>query len=623
MNDQALHILQTVFGYETFRPRQEEVIDRLIAGNDALVLMPTGGGKSLCYQIPAMVRPGTGIIVSPLISLMQDQVSALEQSGVRGAYLNSTQDTEEGLRVEKQLLDGELDLVYVAPERLLSPRFLDLLGRARLALFAIDEAHCVSQWGHDFRRDYLELSVLHERFPEIPRIALTATADETTRSEIIKRLNLEKARIVVCGFDRPNIRYHITMKQKPREQLLRFIEDRHKGDAGIVYCLSRKKVDSTAEWLREKGFRALAYHAGLRAEVRGRHQGRFLTEEGIIIVATIAFGLGIDKPDVRFVAHMDLPKSIEAYYQETGRAGRDGLPADAWMVYGLQDIVMLRRMIEGSETDETRKRVERHKLDALVGLCEVTTCRRQALLTHFGEKPPLHCSNCDNCLEPTEQWDGTVAAQKILSCAYRTGQRFGAVHLIDILLGHDTERIRRLGHDRLSTFAVGKELDAQEWRSVIRQLVARNFLSVDVEGFGSLKLTEESRALLKGDVKLNLRKEKKPEKKPKKERGGRRRGPFTEGSEPGDKKLWEALKERRTEIAREQGVPPYVIFHNTTFMEMVECRPQDLEQMRLITGIGERKLELYGDDFLKIIREHSSNPVPPPGGRALIPTNKA
>lgn len=606
MNDQALNILQTVFGYETFRPRQEEVIERLIAGGDALVLMPTGGGKSLCYQIPAMVRAGTGIIVSPLISLMQDQVSALGQSGVRGAYLNSTQDAGEGMRVEKQLLDGELDLVYVAPERLLSPRFLDLLGRAKLALFAIDEAHCVSQWGHDFRRDYLELSILHERFPDIPRIALTATADDTTRAEIIKRLSLEKAKIVVCGFDRPNIRYTISLKQKPRDQLLRFIEDGHRDDAGIVYCLSRKKVDSTAEWLRGKGFNALAYHAGLSAEVRSRHQGRFLKEEGIIIVATIAFGLGIDKPDVRFVVHMDLPKSIEAYYQETGRAGRDGLPADAWMVYGLQDIVMLRRMIEGSESDESRKRVERHKLDALVGLCEVTTCRRQALLSHFGETPPEKCSNCDNCLEPVEQWDGTVAAQKALSCVYRTGQRFGAGYLIDVLLGNDVERIRRLGHDRLSTFGIGKELGAPEWRSVIRQLVTRNFLSVDVDGFGSLKLTDESRAVLNGELQLHLRKEKKPEKKPKKKRAERRKGPFAETSEPGDKKLWEALRERRTEIAKDQGVPPYVIFHDTTFTEMVEQRPQDLEQMRLITGVGERKLELYGDDFLKIIREHNA-----------------
>ncbi len=598
----SLHILRTVFGYDSFRSRQEEVIAQLIAGNDALVLMPTGGGKSLCYQIPAMIRPGTGIIVSPLISLMQDQVSALLQSGVRAAYLNSTQDVGESRRVEKLLLDGGLDLLYVAPERLLTPRFLDLLNRIKPALFAIDEAHCVSQWGHDFRREYLQLSVLHERFPHVPRIALTATADESTRSEIIRRLNLEKAKIVVIGFDRPNIRYRITLKQKPREQLLRFIEDEHRGDAGIVYCLSRKKVDAIAGWLKERGFKALPYHAGLSAELRQRHQDRFLKEEGIIIVATIAFGLGIDKPDVRFVAHLDLPKSIEAYYQETGRAGRDGLSANSWMAYGLQDIVILRQMIEGSEADETRKRIERHKLDALVGLCEVTTCRRQALLGYLGEKHPDHCGNCDTCLEPIETWDGTVAAQKVLSCIYRTGQRFGGAHITDVLLGHDTERVRKFGHGRLSTFGIGKELDTPGWRSVIRQLVARNFLSVDVEGFGSLRLTEESRAVLKGEIQLRLRKEKKPEKKPKKEHPKRKRGPFAEA---GDRKLWEALRARRAEIARDQGVPPYVIFHDTTFEEMVQHRPKDLDQMRLITGVGERKLELYGNDFLKIIREHS------------------
>ncbi|MEE9614653.1 MAG: DNA helicase RecQ [Thermodesulfobacteriota bacterium] len=604
MNDKALHILRAVFGYDSFRFRQEEVIGQLIAGADALVLMPTGGGKSLCYQIPAMVRPGTGIIVSPLISLMQDQVSALLQSGVRAAYLNSTLGADESLRVEEQLLGGALDLVYVAPERLMTPRFLDLLDRAALALFAIDEAHCVSQWGHDFRREYLQLSVLHERFPDTPRIALTATADEYTRSEIIKRLNLEKAKIFISGFDRPNIRYRITLKQKPREQLLRFIEDEHRGDAGIVYCLSRKKVDFTAEWLKEKGFKALPYHAGLSAKLRGRHQDRFLKEEGIIVVATIAFGLGIDKPDVRFVAHLDLPKSMEAYYQETGRAGRDGLPANAWMVYGLQDIVMLRRMIEGSEADETRKRIERHKLDALVGLCEVTTCRRKILLGYLGEKHPDNCGNCDTCLEPVETWDGTVAAQKVLSCVYRTGQRFGAAHLTDVLLGHDTDRVRSFGHDRLSTFAIGKELDALAWRSVVRQLVARNFLSVDVEGFGSMQLTEESRAVLKGEMQLRLRKEKKPERKSKKERSRRKKGPKAWAPESGDGKLWEALRTRRTEIASAQGVPPYVIFHDTTFEEMVRRRPKELDQMRSITGVGERKLELYGNDFLNIIREH-------------------
>lgn len=597
-----LHILRTVFGYDRFRPRQEEVIDQLMAGGDALVLMPTGGGKSLCYQIPAIMRPGTGIVVSPLISLMQDQVSALLQSGVRAAYLNSTQDAHESLRVEKQWLQGALDLLYVAPERLLTPRFLDLMGRATLALFAIDEAHCVSQWGHDFRRDYLQLSALHERFPEIPRIALTATADEATRNEIITRLDLEKAKIVVSSFDRPNIRYRITQKQKPREQLLRLIEGEHERDAGIVYCLSRKKVDSLAEWLREKGFKALPYHAGLPTEIRQRHQDRFLKEEGIIIVATIAFGLGIDKPNVRFVAHLDLPKSIEAYYQETGRAGRDGLPASAWMAYGLQDIIMLSRMIEESAADETRKRIERHKLYALVGLCEVTTCRRQALLGYLGEKHPGGCGNCDTCLEPVETWDGTIAAQKALSCACRTGQRFGAGHLTDVLLGHDTDRVRRFGHDRLSTFGIGKELDAAGWRSVIRQLVARNFLSVDVEGYGSLRLTDNSRAVLKGEKQLHLRKEKKRERKSKKVRPDRRKGPFAEA---GDEELWEALRKRRAEIAKDQGVPAYVIFHDTTFMEMVQHRPGNLEQMRNISGVGERKLELYGEDFLKIIREQS------------------
>ena len=602
MNDKATHLLRTVFGYESFRSRQEEVIDRLIAGGDALVLMPTGGGKSLCYQIPAMVRAGTGIIVSPLISLMQDQVNALLQSGVRAACLNSTLGAGESLQVEEQLLSGELDLVYVAPERLMTSHFLDLLDRAHVALFAIDEAHCVSQWGHDFRREYLQLSVLHERFPDVPRIALTATADESTRSEIVRRLNLENAKIFLSGFDRPNIRYRITLKEKPREQLLRFIEDEHKEDAGIVYCLSRKKVDSIAEWLKGKGFKALPYHAGLSTKLRQCHQDRFLKEEGIIVVATIAFGLGIDKPDVRFVAHLDLPKSIEAYYQETGRAGRDGIGANAWMAYGLQDIVMLRRMIEGSEADEARKRIERHKLDALVGLCEVTTCRRQALLGYLGEKYYEDCHNCDTCLEPIETWDGTVAAQKVLSCVYRTGQRFGGAYLTDILLGKETERIRRFGHSRLSTFGIGKELDAPGWRSVIRQLVSRNFLSVEVEGFGSLRLTEESRLVLKGEMHLSLRKEKKPEKKMKKESTRRKGGAFVEAT---DRKLWEALRAHRAEMAKEQGVPPYVIFHDATFDEMVRCRPKDLDRMRSITGVGERKLKLYGNIFLKIIREYS------------------
>ncbi len=604
MNQEALKILQSVFGYGSYRSRQEEVIKELIAGNDVLVLMPTGGGKSLCYQIPAMVRPGTGIIISPLISLMENQVSALLQSGVKAAFLNSSLDVNEGRRVEDQLVEGELDLLYVAPERLMRPDFLSLLDRAELALFAIDEAHCVSQWGHDFRRDYLNLSILHERFPLIPRIALTATADEATRGEIIKRLALENARVIITGFDRPNIRYQIALKDSPKEQLLRFIEDGHSGEAGIVYCLSRKKVDSTSRWLEDQGLKALPYHAGLSTEIRSRNQRRFLTEEGIIIVATIAFGLGIDKPDVRFVAHLDLPKSIEAYYQETGRAGRDGLPAEAWMVYGLQDIVMMRRMIEGSEADETRKRIEHHKLNALVGMAEITTCRREALLRYLGESAPDLCDNCDTCLHPVKTWDGTVAAQKVLSCVYRTNERFGAGYVIDVLLGNETERMRSLGHQKLSTFGIGKELDAQQWRSVVRQLVARNFLSVDVEGFGSIKLTDSSRAVLKGELQLYLREEKKVLKKPKKSRSARR-GHAISGSMPeGDKALWEALRKRRTELASEQGVPPYVIFHDKTFMEMVEKRPQNMDEMSLITGVGEKKLELYGRKFLDIIHVH-------------------
>ena len=617
-NDKALHILRTVFGYDEFRSRQQEVIEELIAGGDALVLMPTGGGKSLCYQIPAIVRAGTGIVVSPLIALMQDQVGALVQSGARAAFLNSSQDAAEGRAVEDKLLAGELDLLYVAPERLTTPRFLDLIGRVELSLFAIDEAHCVSQWGHDFRRDYLQLDLLHERFPSVPRIALTATADDTTRLEIIKRLALDDAKVVVCGFDRPNIRYRVTIKDKAKDQLLRFIEDDHVGASGIVYCMSRKKVDSTAQWLADKGHKALPYHAGMTTDERQRHQDRFLKEDGVIVVATIAFGLGIDKPDVRFVAHLDMPKSMEAYYQETGRAGRDGLPAEAWMAYGMQDIVMVRRLIEGSEAGEERKRVERRKLDALVAYCEAATCRRAALLLYLGESPPESCGNCDTCLEPVETWDGTVAAQKALSCVVRTGQRFGAAYVTDVLLGvtsgNASERITSLGHDRLSTFGIGGELDGPGWRSVIRQLVARNLLATDAEGYGTLRLTEAASAVLKGDEKVHLRKEKKVEKKPRRRRRDRGGGGGEAASVPSgefpdtpeNRTLWEALRERRTELAREQGVPPYVIFHDATFAEMVSLRPRTLEDLRQITGVGERKLELYGEEFLKIVSEHSA-----------------
>ncbi|MCL4316415.1 MAG: DNA helicase RecQ [Gammaproteobacteria bacterium] len=600
-----LHILRSVFGYEHFRTPQEEVIRALIAGEDALLLMPTGGGKSLCFQIPSIARPGAGIVVSPLIALMQDQVAALKQAGVRAAFLNSTLDADAARVIEQQLLSGELDLLYIAPERLMLERTLDLLARANIALFAIDEAHCVSQWGHDFRPDYIQLSVLHQRFPGIPRIALTATADEPTRREIITRLGLENARIFISGFDRPNIRYRISQTNaggSAREQLLRFIRSEHAGDAGIVYCLSRKRVDEIAAWLKTQGLDALPYHAGLSAEERERNQSRFINEEGVIIVATIAFGMGIDKPNVRFVAHLNLPKSIEAYYQETGRAGRDGLPADAWMIYGLQDVITLRQMLEGSQSDDAHKRVERHKLDAMLGLCELTTCRRQALLAYFSDPLPNPCGNCDTCLEPPETWDASIPAQKALSCVHRTGQRFGVNYLIDVLLGKADERIRRFGHDKSSTFGIGKDLGQQEWRNLFRQLIARGLLAVDLEGHGALKLTDACRPVLRGAERVMLRCEAKPEKtkKPKTTRAAR--GPFSQET---NQRLWEALRARRLEIAKAQGVPPYVVFHDATLTEMIARCPQTLEELAHISGIGERKLAAYGEDFLEVILAHA------------------
>ena len=602
MDDPALKILRSVFGYEHFRAPQAEVIGTLVAGGDALVLMPTGGGKSLCFQIPAMVRPGTGIVISPLIALMQDQVAALKQAGVRAAFLNSTLDADSARAIEQQLLRGELDLLYVAPERLMLERTLDLLARAKLALFAIDEAHCVSQWGHDFRPEYMQLSVLHERFPAIPRIALTATADEPTRREIMARLGLGKARLFISSFDRPNIRYRISQGGgSAREQLLRFIRTEHAGEAGIVYCLSRKRVEEIAEFLASQGLDALPYHAGLAGEVRERNQTRFINEEGVIIVATIAFGMGIDKPNVRFVAHLNLPKSIEAYYQETGRAGRDGLPADAWMVYGLQDVITLRQMLESSDSGDARKRVERHKLDAMLGLCELTTCRRQALLSYFGEQPPGPCGNCDSCLAPPETWDASVPAQKALSCVHRTGQRFGVNYLVDVLLGKTDERIQRFGHDKLTTFGIGQDISQQEWRGVFRQLISRGLLAVDIEGHGALKLTDACRAVLRGEERLMLRRETKPEKKTKKT-AARTRAAFT--AEP-DTLLWEALRARRLQLAKAQGVPPYVVFHDATLAEMVEQRPRTLSQLAHISGVGERKLAAYGEDFLEVIRAHA------------------
>ncbi|OGI50665.1 MAG: ATP-dependent DNA helicase RecQ [Candidatus Muproteobacteria bacterium RIFCSPHIGHO2_02_FULL_65_16] len=603
MDNQPRHILHSVFGYEHFRGPQEEVIGTLMAGGDALVLMPTGGGKSLCYQIPAIARPGTGIVVSPLIALMQDQVAALKQAGVRAEFLNSTLDAAQARDIEAQLLRGELDLLYVAPERLLLERTLDLLARTKLALFAIDEAHCVSQWGHDFRPEYMGLNVLHERFPDVPRIALTATADEPTRREIVARLKLEDARVFISSFDRPNIRYRISQNSaNAREQLLRFIREEHAGDAGIVYCLSRKRVDEIAAWLAANGLMALPYHAGLAAEMRAANQSRFINEEGVIIVATIAFGMGIDKPNVRFVAHLNLPKSIEAYYQETGRAGRDGLPADAWMIYGLQDVITLRQMLESSESDDAHKRVERHKLDAMLGLSELTTCRRQALLAYFSETSPKPCGNCDNCLEPPETWDATVPAQKALSCVHRTGQRFGVNYLVDVLLGKDDDRIKRFGHDQLTTFGIGKELDNNEWRGVFRQLIARGLLAVDLEGHGGLRMTDLSRPVLRGEERLMLRRDAKPEKIKKTKAARAARSPFTQEA---DQRLWEALRARRLECARKQGVPPYIVFHDATLAEMVERRPRTLNDLAHISGVGERKLEAYGEDFIGVIRAHA------------------
>ena len=600
MNDQPLHLLRSVFGYEQFRAPQAEVIATLMAGQDALVLMPTGGGKSLCFQIPAMARAGTGIVVSPLIALMQDQVAALTQAGVRAAFLNSTLSSAEARDIEQQLLRGEWDLLYVAPERLMLERTLDLLARAKISLFAIDEAHCVSQWGHDFRPEYIQLCVLHQRFPDVPRIALTATADEPTRREIITRLGLENARVFISSFDRPNIRYRIAQGgERAREQLLRFISEEHAGEVGIVYCLSRKRVDEVAAWLATKGLSALPYHAGLDSGVRAAHQARFLKEEGVIMVATIAFGMGIDKPNVRFVAHLNLPKSVEAYYQETGRAGRDGLAADAWMIYGLQDVITLRQMLETSESDDAHKRVERHKLDAMLGLSELTTCRRQALLAYFGEILAEPCGNCDNCLTPPETWDASVPAQKALSCVHRTGQRFGVNYLIDVLMGKSDERIQRFGHDNLSTFGIGKDVDANAWRGIFRQLIARGLLDVDLEGHGALRLTDACRAVLRGDEQLWLRREIKPVKTKKSKTARAASSLFSDAR---DQQLWDALRVRRRELAEKQNVPPYVVFHDATLTQMVERRPQSLREFAQISGVGERKLEAYGADFLEVIR---------------------
>ena len=592
----AREILQHVFGYASFRGQQEAVVEHLAAGGDALVLMPTGGGKSLCFQIPALLRSGTAIVVSPLIALMHDQVSALREAGVAAAYLNSSQDQEEAWATEMDLREGRLDLLYVAPERLLAGRtlaMLDALHRDRaLALIAIDEAHCVAQWGHDFRPEYLQLSILAERFPGVPRIALTATADARGREEIAERLALDDARRFVSSFDRPNIRYRIADKDGPRQQLLAFIRDEHKAEAGIVYCLSRRKVDETAAFLVEQGVSALPYHAGMATELRASNQLRFLHEDATVMVATIAFGMGIDKPDVRFVAHLDLPRSIEGYYQETGRAGRDGLPAEALMLWGAGDVVQQRRMIDMSEGSDSFKRQARSRLDTLVALAETTGCRRQMLLAHFGESSEP-CGNCDTCLAPPQTWDATEAARKALSCVYRTGQRYGASHLIEVLRGEASEKVVERGHDRISTFGIGTDLDDKTWKSLFRQLIARGLLAVDHERFNALALTESARPLLRGEASLQVR-------VPTTRRKSRRESRIV-GRDARHDALYEKLRNWRAETARERNVPAYVIFHDATLLEIAQLRPASLDQLSQISGVGDRKLEAYGELLLALV----------------------
>ena len=612
----AQQVLHEVFGYPAFRGAQAEIVGHVVGGGDALVLMPTGGGKSLCYQVPAIVRhragQGVAVVVSPLIALMHDQVGALHEAGVNAAFLNSTLEGDEARRVERDLMSGKLTLLYAAPERILTPRFMAILQslfeRGQLSLFAIDEAHCVSQWGHDFREEYLGLSALHEQFPGVPRVALTATADDHTRADIIERLHLEEARLFVASFDRPNIRYTIVEKDDPKKQLLRFLRDEHDGDAGIVYCQSRKKVEDTASWLAAEGLTALPYHAGLDSDQRRRHQDRFLREDGVVIVATIAFGMGIDKPDVRFVAHLDLPKNIESYYQETGRAGRDGLPANAWMTYGLADVVNQRRMIDDSEAGEEFKRLQRTKLDALLALCEAHDCRRVRLLGYFGQ-PSTPCGNCDSCLTAPDTWDATEAARKALSCIYRFrqagGQRYGAGHLIDVLRGKVTDKTRQHGHESLSTFGVGADVSEAQWRLVLRQLIAMGHVQTEGD-FNTLALADSAREVLRGEVAVTLRvsTETKPRVKAQRVRGA------SGGTKPPPVALddaatqrFVALKAWRGEVAREHNLPAYVVFHDATLAEMARECPDTLDALAGISGVGSKKLEAYGAEILRLLRQ--------------------
>jgi ATP-dependent DNA helicase RecQ len=616
MLERARAELRSTFGFPDFRGLQWPVIEHVLSGGDAVVLMPTGGGKSLCYQLPALLLPGVCVVVSPLIALMRDQVQALRQMGVRAACINSALAPGEAEKAERAMTEGALDLVYVAPERLLTPRFLGLLGRAPLALFAIDEAHCASQWGHDFRPEYLQLDVLAQRWPGVPRLALTATADGPTRADIVKRLRFEDAQVFAAGFDRPNLRYTVLPKDHARRQLLAFIKARHQGEAGIVYRLSRKKVEACAQWLEKNGVPALPYHAGLPPAVRQANQDRFMREEGLVMVATVAFGMGIDKPNVRFVAHLDPPRSLEAYHQETGRAGRDGLPADAWMTYGLADVGAMRAMLDAGDAPPERKRVEAMKLTAMLGYCETAGCRRTALLGHFGQPHPGGCGNCDNCLTPVETWDGTVAAQKALSAAYRTDQCFGAGYLTDLLLGVTSQRMTRFGHDTLKTFGCGKELDRRAWMSVFRQLAAAGLLEVDIEGHGGLRLTPASWEVLRGQRAVTLRAD--PVRP--RERGRRAARPDAPAALAGldaeARELFEALRALRLELARTQDVPPYAVFPDRTLLEMVDQRPVDADGLAALHGVGRRKLTAYGAAFLDALDAHEAaqgRPRPPRG----------
>jgi ATP-dependent DNA helicase RecQ len=618
MMNQAYQVLNRTFGYQEFRPPQDQIIQTLLNGEDSFVLMPTGGGKSLCYQIPALVRNGIGIVISPLIALMQDQVDALTQAGIRAACMNSSMPSDHNARTEQLAINGELDIIYLAPERLTLQRTLEWLNHCQLSLFAIDEAHCVSQWGHDFRSDYLQLSLLQQHFPAIPRVALTATADAKTREEIVFRLGLQNAKVFVSGFDRPNIQYRITQKNNPKAQLLNFLQAEHQDQAGIVYCLSRKKVDSTAQWLQEQGINALPYHAGLDKTVRQQNQQRFLREDAIVMVATIAFGMGIDKPDVRFVAHLDLPKSIEAYYQETGRAGRDGQPATAWMAYGLEDVIKLKQMMANSEGDEQFKRIEQQKLNAMLGLAELTDCRRKMLIQYFGDQfsnhypsannqEAKHCGNCDNCITPVQTWDATEAARKALSCVFRTDQRFGAVHLINVLRGKNSEKIKQFNHHSITTFGIGTNLNDGQWRSVFRQLVAHGYLNVNYD-YGQLSLNETSRGLLQGKETLTLRLDNFAANGKSGSRGNRNNTSKNAANKDfeipeNEQALWQALRDCRTQLAREQGIAPFMIFHDATLKSMLQLKPQSPQEFGNLSGVGQKKLDQYSSAFLTVLEQ--------------------